>query len=259
MNCNLTQKAYRYIHSKLCEGQLRPGSRLSNRGIAKEVGISFTPIREALNRLVSEGLLEYRQGIGVFVPILSQQEIREIYELREIIESEVASQIASTAPAAMLAEMSQYCNHMARIFEKVFNVDTSYTFNDLASEWQTSDSMFHMSLLRASGNRRMLNTIEDLQTLIKAMMLSAMRTSTAEADEPHWMAEHYFLSESRSQMERILTEHRHILRALEQGDSKTVKAVTIQHIRTGLEGALEAYHHKHMGETTPFPCGAHLH
>ena len=62
---NLTQQAYDYIMGRLHSGQLAPGSRLTNRGIAVEIGTSFTPVREALNRLVSEGILLHQPGIGV--------------------------------------------------------------------------------------------------------------------------------------------------------------------------------------------------
>ena len=117
-NINLTQKAYWHIHDKLCHGVLQPGSRLSNRKVAKEIGISFTPVREALSRLVSEGLLEYRQGVGVFVPVVSIQEIRENYELCEIIESEVATRAVTNLPASMFVEMRKSYDHMVNIVTK---------------------------------------------------------------------------------------------------------------------------------------------
>ena len=106
MGENLSQKAYWHIHDKLSAGTLKPGFRLSNRAVAKEVGISFTPVREALNRLVSEGLLEYRAGLGVFVPECSRREIEELYEVREMLE---CAAVDGAGPVGRLCRIALPC------------------------------------------------------------------------------------------------------------------------------------------------------
>lgn len=258
MNNTLTQKAYQHIHDKLCDGQLQPGSRLSNRGVAKEVGISFTPVREALSRLVSEGLLEYRQGVGVFVPTLGIQEICESYELREILESEAAAKIAKNPPAVMLAEMTESYERMEAILTKVSNTESGANFADWASVWQMADSAFHVSLLRASGNRRLLDTVEGLRTSMKMMMGPSLRRLAGDHQESMGIVGHRFASESQDHIERTLDEHGRILDALQQGDAATAKMVMVEHIRSGLKLALDAYNCNHMGNTPPFLRGPHI-
>ncbi len=249
MSDNLTQKAYRHIHGKLAGGELMPGSRLSNRGVAKEVGVSFTPVREALNRLVSEGLLEYRQGLGVFVPTLNIQEIREIYELREILESEAASRVCENPTTNMIAEMSDSCVLMTDIYEQIEAAAQGTVLSDLSDAWQAADSAFHMALLRAAGNRRLLNTVEGLRTSLTAM-LGGLGQMTG-------IVGHRFSSEPREQIKRTLDEHRRILEALKKGDGDATRAVMIEHIRSGLELALAAHNRNHMGGTNSYLHGPH--
>ena len=248
-NDTLTQKAYQHIHDKLSGGLLQPGSRLSNRGVAKEVGISFTPVREALSRLVSEGLLEYRQGLGVFVPMSNIQEIRESYELREILESEAASMACRNLSPGMLAEMNDSYERMLKIFSEISDPETETTLADRSQAWQIADSDFHMSLLRATGNRRLLDTVEGLQTSLKVMM-GGLQESTG-------IVGHRFAGESLDHIKRTLDEHHRILEALKQSDADAAKALMIEHIRTGMELALTSHNHNHMSNATSFLRGPH--
>ena len=244
MNDTLTQKAYRHIHEKLSGGKLMPGSRLSNRGVAKEVGMSFTPVREALNRLVSEGLLEHRQGLGVFVPLVSSREIREIYELREILESEAASRVCANPTPGVIGEMTESYERMAYIYEQTQQDTRSNTFAYHAAAWQAADSKFHISLLHAAGNRRLLDIVEGLQTSLKAMMGGLQDTPV--------IVGHRFISEPHEQIKRTLDEHQRILEALKQGDAEAAKAVMTEHIRSGLDLALAAHNRNRMNGSNSF-------
>ena len=77
MDCSLTQRVYIDIREKLIRGKLAAGTRLTNRAVAKQMGISSTPVREALNQLVSEGILDYQQGVGVLVHRILTTEMTE--------------------------------------------------------------------------------------------------------------------------------------------------------------------------------------
>ena len=256
-NHTLTQKAYQHIHDQLAGGLLKPGTRLSNRGVAKEVGVSFTPVREALSRLVSEGLLEYRQGLGVFVPMSSVQEIHESYELREILESEAAARVSENPPSGMLEEMRHTRQIMAGILEKISDPEEGVTIHDYALAWQEADSVFHMALLRATGNRRLLDTVKGLRTSLRAMMSTTLRGMAAEAEESSTIVGHRFATESHGHIKRTFDEHCRILEALEKGDATVAKAVMIEHIRSGMELALASHNRCHMGDTTIHLHGPH--
>jgi DNA-binding GntR family transcriptional regulator len=240
-NSTLTQKAYHHIHDQLASGQLAPGTRLSNRGVAKEIGISFTPVREALNRLVSEGLLEYHQGLGVFVPEINPQEIHDIYELREILESEAAVRICEMPVSEAVIGMAQNYDQMSDITKQMQDTTDKETFDRLATEFQVADSAFHMSLIYAAGNRRLFDVVQGLQVSLKAMMGSLQNT-------PVLMA-HRFEAGSQDQIQRTLDEHGRIIEAIKQKDTEGVRTAIVEHIRRGCSMALARLHHSRMSYT----------
>jgi len=81
-----SQIVYRTLKGMIRDGQLRPGQRMREIEIAEAQGVSRTPVREAMNLLVSEGLLEVSSARGIAVTELSKQQVLEIYALREFLE-----------------------------------------------------------------------------------------------------------------------------------------------------------------------------
>ena len=90
----LSEKAYDHIRQQVFSGELGPGDRLVNRALAKQLGTSFIPVREAISRLASEGLVKQVAGAGAFVRSFDRQEISEIYDVRELFEPFAAAQAA---------------------------------------------------------------------------------------------------------------------------------------------------------------------
>ena len=119
MGVSYKQRAYDHIRDKLMVGELAAGCRLSNRALAREIGISIIPVREAISQLVSEGLLEHKPRVGTFVVEPSRQEIAELCELREALEAYAASRAAERISDGELAEMQRCCDAMDVILEEV--------------------------------------------------------------------------------------------------------------------------------------------
>jgi DNA-binding GntR family transcriptional regulator len=92
-NLTLTDKIYSLIKLGVIHQEYLPGSRLADQEIAERLGVSRTPVREAINRLAAEGLVTIIPRQGAFVTELSQESIKEIYEIREVLES-LAVQLA---------------------------------------------------------------------------------------------------------------------------------------------------------------------
>ncbi|RYZ64370.1 MAG: GntR family transcriptional regulator, partial [Proteobacteria bacterium] len=85
------QKAYVFIQRKLLEGEIRAGDLVSELALAAEIGMSRTPIREAIGQLELEGLFDKVPRVGTLVRLPDQRELRELYEVREALESHAAS------------------------------------------------------------------------------------------------------------------------------------------------------------------------
>jgi DNA-binding GntR family transcriptional regulator len=96
MEQTLAEKSYDYIRKKLAGGDLPLGQRLVNRVLADEIGGSVIPVREAIHRLASEGLVEHVPGSGAFVRKTDPHDLDNLYVLRDALESCAAGVAAQT-------------------------------------------------------------------------------------------------------------------------------------------------------------------
>ena len=234
MSESLADKAYYHIRQQLLTGRLAPGTRLSNRGMAKQLDISFTPVREALSRLVSEGLLEYRDGLGVFVPVIDQHEIEDVYELRETLECAATKKICGKLPQSVLDAMERLVDEMAGLGETIQREYGKGHGQELTDRHAQIDSAFHLMLLRAAGNRLALDTAAGLR-----------RIATIIA--------HTFDVNPWKELTRTQDEHRRILDAIRNGNTAEAQDTLSNHIRNGCQIALAAYKRHYMENATDAP------
>ena len=94
---NLTQYVYEDLRNKILLGGYPPNTQMVNRSIAKELSVSTIPVREAIQRLVSEGMVEQRHGDGFFVRVLTKRDLNEIYDMRAAFEPLAASYLATNS------------------------------------------------------------------------------------------------------------------------------------------------------------------
>ena len=227
MDVSLKQKAYDFIRDKLMLGELTAGARLSNRALAAEIGISVIPVREAMSQLVSEGLLEHRPKVGVFVVESSREELVELCELREALESYAAAKAASRAAKPELADMRMRCQTMQLLAESGPKGD--WTDNEM-DEWRLADAGFHLALLRAAGNRRAMKTVSDLRVMT---IVFGHRDQSLSLRDPH----------------RAVSEHLAILEAIERGDVDEARRVMSEHLYRSQEIILALYDRERMARS----------
>ncbi len=160
----LKPEAYLRVRSHLLGGTVRPGQRLSHRALAKDLGLSRSPVREALLALEAEGLIEHRPQSGAYLREVSPRELEELYDMREVIEPYAAARAAECASAALRTRLRRSCDAFAAIASRP----------DLA-EWLVAvehrqrlsalDREFHATILEASGNRLAHRFFEAAQVL----------------------------------------------------------------------------------------------
>jgi len=98
-------KLYRALRTRVMHGELVPGEALTLRGIGKEYGVSMTPVREALRRLIAEGALSLSSSGRVSTPELSSERIEELAALRSLLEPELAARALPRAHSALIERM----------------------------------------------------------------------------------------------------------------------------------------------------------
>ena len=105
MATNLKKLAYDHIRMNLFNGNLSPGMLLSPVTLAKEIGVSHTPVREAISQLESEGLVEQLPRVGARVKVIDRRELEELFDLREMLEGGAAAKAAERITAGEIAEL----------------------------------------------------------------------------------------------------------------------------------------------------------
>ncbi|RLE08368.1 hypothetical protein DRZ78_01220, partial [Candidatus Aerophobetes bacterium] len=154
-----SEKVYDILLENIIRRRLTPGERLVERDLAEKLGVSKTPIREALSRLRKEGLVEGTSYHGFFVTRISPKDMEEIYELREVIEGLAAR----NATKKINEEQIEQLNSIIRSFEQCVRKKDleGYSFLDLE---------FHNLLATISKNKRLSEIMQLLRNQTKILM-----------------------------------------------------------------------------------------
>lgn len=187
MATNHSERAYRHIRQKLLDGSVPPGSRLSYGTIGKEIGVSATPVREAVGQLASEGFVELVPQLGAIVRELTRDEAIELYELREALESFAAHRAAERISDRLLGELDRNLESSAAIVAQVKESGKESADRKIANQFHMLDLAFHMTIIESSRNRRMLKVVGDSHILTRifqadrhAFRLDILETTQAE-------------------------------------------------------------------------------
>jgi DNA-binding GntR family transcriptional regulator len=170
---DLGTEAYTRLKASIRSGELRAGDRLIEKDVTERLGMSRTPVREALQRLESEGLLTYEPRRGLTVTRPSHQMIMELYSMREALEAKAASLAAQHASDIEVAALIALVDDEARFF-------------DDPSRLSEINQRFHAMMHLAAHNRyllRSLQTMNDTMALLPTMLGNPERAR--EAHEEH--------------------------------------------------------------------------
>lgn len=188
--------AYERLVADIRAGALKPGDRLTEAELAQRLGISRTPVREAIRQLESDGLVDHVPRVGAVVRTLDYAEITELYEMRAVLESTAARFAARAASDVELAELEAINAEMA---------DASDT-----QKLSEANQQFHAVLLNAARNRFLVKSVEAVQKTLLILGPSTM--------------------EEGGRASEAIAEHQRILDALRKRDCDAAEAVMRVHI-----------------------------
>lgn len=158
----LGEEVYAVLFAQLMSLQIAPGARLTIDALARELGVSPTPVREALGRLEGEGLIQRTHLVGYrAAPQLSRRQFDELYELRLLLEPQAAARAAETISDAALAELASLGRQM-----------TAGDGGALAyGRFAQLDKLFHDQIARAGGNSLIEDALARLHTHVHLFRL----------------------------------------------------------------------------------------
>ncbi len=204
----LVDDATQTLREAILDGRLPEGARLRQTDLALRLGISRTPIREALTRLGHEGLIELLPHGGVRVLLLQADEALELYDLREVLDGVAARRAASRADQAALGRLARALGRMGECLE-----------HGDSSRWFPAHVTFHEEIVRAAASR-------SLGRLSSVVRLSIRRF-------------HPLLLKTERRLEEAYREHRGIFEAIAARDAEAAERLARAHIASAREIVLE--------------------
>lgn len=223
MQETLSEKTYQELRRKLLRGELAAGSQLVNRALAQEMEVSLAPLREALHRLASEGLVEHIPGAGAFVRKLSPQDLEELYILREAVESCAAAEAARFISEQDLDELDTLCRGFSEITEQVRRQKKQTATEELLDRWLDSEEQFHAIIVEAARNRLLKKVVLDYRALIQIFEMQRHRATIL----------------TLAVAEETSRGHAAIAEALRQRDADLAHRLMSAHIRKGRQTVLD--------------------
>jgi DNA-binding GntR family transcriptional regulator len=160
---SLAERAYQAIREEILRGQLRPGTALSRRRLARELGMSVLPVTDALRRLEGDGLVESRARAGTRVRVPEEKVVRELYELREALETQSARLFADRATPGQRAELRRLAEQVDSLFGRM-----EASGHDPAFRFTVHDRhvQLHMHIAEHAGSALLRQMIERNHVLI---------------------------------------------------------------------------------------------
>jgi DNA-binding GntR family transcriptional regulator len=195
------------LREQIVEGMFRPGEQINESVLASQLRTSRGPVREALQRLCQEGILVSRRNRGVFVLELATDDIREIYAVREAVESTAADALLDAGQE----QIEDTCQALKAIISDMAK-------QVAASDWQAIarlDMQFHTSFVAGAGNTRLIRIYETLAAESRMCILN--------------------LAVAYPRLDVLVQEHQNILDLLKAGDREALHKAIKRHMESAVE------------------------
>jgi DNA-binding GntR family transcriptional regulator len=193
-------RVYSYLRSAIVSGKVPPEGRLVEQEIARELGVSRTPVREALHKLEREGLIEHFQNRGFAVPGGTESQIAEIFEIRSILEGYILRIACESATDDLLADLKSLLKEAERCLGE-----------SRIEELHRINTLFHDRILQqVSGRARLKGLVKDLREYVLRYRAATLRFPGG--------------------AERTVKGHESIILALETGDSDLCERIMRAHV-----------------------------
>ncbi len=195
----LREIVYEELKRRILTGLIRPGMRMMEVDLADEMGVSRTPVREAIRKLEKENLVTIRPGKGAYASLMSVKRMMDILEVRSNLE----------ALAACLAAERMQREEINALKQVVEQFEEALSKGDMQAMIET-DSRFHRMIVDASGNSHLISLVEQLQELVLRFR--------------------YIYYKDFKRAEEMVPEHRCILKAISDKDSERAGEAAFNHI-----------------------------
>ena len=205
---NLSARVYNQIKHLILCNEIMPGQKLHHQDLSERLGVSRTPVREALTRLVQEGYVSFLPNRGFTCKEIRIQEAEELYELREALEAFAVERATARLTDDAIDQLRNRMNSYGRDVQKRFS-----------RERLVYDQDVHLAIVQLAGNETLTNT---LSHVFERIVLK--RRTDGLYDQARGRAAHQ--------------EHLQLLEAMERRDVASAVALVRQHIQAGKKNVM---------------------
>ncbi len=210
---NLNEKAYDLIKRAILHNELLPGTRIVDSQLADMLGISRTPVRDAIQLLTKEGLIEIKDKKGYYVFSASPKDINEIFDIRLMLDKEVLHKIITVL---LPTDYEHYITEINKI-----DPGTVIKDKNNGIDFVKSDELFHDSIIALYGNSRFTTMYTDNRNQMKVF-----RQLTSNNDQ---------------RIERVIENHKSLLSAIKAMNFEQTVKITVEHIEVCRKETLEDF------------------
>ena len=211
---NLSARVYNQIKNLILCNEIMPGQKLHHQQLSERLGVSRTPIREALTRLVQEGYVSFLPNRGFTCKEIRMQEAEELYELREALEAFAVEKAIETVTDTALRQLRDKMNAYGRDVQ-----------NRFTRERLVYDQDVHLEIAKLTGNETLKNT---LSHVFERIVLK--RRTDGLYDPARGIAAHQ--------------EHLRLLEAMERRDAAQAVAILRSHVQAGKKNVMGDLEHR---------------
>lgn len=212
----LSQKVYRVLKAEIIKGSLKPGTKLLEGKIADQMGVSRTPVREALRELAAEGFVKMSPNQGMIVSNASVEDIQDVLQIRGVLEGLAARLAAKVFNGEEIKELEKYIKQM----EHYTNKDDFLAFSEI-------DAEFHELILNVCGNKRLIQLRRNLSDQAHRYRIRSLSIP--------------------GRLRYSLKEHKEIAEAIKKKDSIQADRLSQIHIKNVLKNILAHEEEKKSG------------
>jgi len=203
---NKKHMVFEYLRKRIIDSSIPPGFPISEGDLAEELGVSKTPIREALRQLEKDGLVQNTPGRGSNVTNISSRDISEVFQLREIIECGAAKR------AALLPDKNKIIEKRKEVQQLALN---KQRMSENVYEWGAGDDI-HLCIVNSLGNQKLADVYQGLLDQIKRIRIHIGKKFT----------QHRF--------DEITNEHLAILDSIIEGNSASAEQMMHKHLNNAV-------------------------
>lgn len=204
----LRDVVFNTLRNAILTGDFEPGEKLMEIKLAEKLGVSRTPIREAIRRLELEGLVVISPRKSAEVASITKEDLTDVLEVRRVLESLAMDLACQNAGEDIIKELESNLVKFKNAIKK----------NDI-TEIATTDVEFHDTIYRATGNKRLVQILNNLREQMYRYRLEYIK--------------------DKATRETLIVDHRMIIDALKEKDAEKAKAAMLQHIDAQKKTVLE--------------------